>query len=159
MATAFALETSVVTKRRLVAPGEVELATAALLQFIGTLALLFAPERLMAGNGTALMTLKSYPEYTLYAHFFWSAIFFHCGYLLVRAIHQPCPHTRKWAWQITIPVWVMWLTGLAFPMFVGQTTNIFFLSAMAVLVIQWLVTRFLVPLDGAWYDREVRKAR
>lgn len=162
MATMFApsLEQSaVVVRKRAVAPGEVELATTAALQFIASAAMLGAPPRLMSGNGTALMTLASKPEYSIYARFFWAALFFHCGYLLVRAIRQPSPKTRKWAWQLVIPVWVMWLTGLSIPLLVGQPTNIIMLSATAVLVSQWMITRFLVPLDGSWYDREVRQNR
>lgn len=146
-------------RKRVVAPGEVELATTGALQFIASLALLFAPPTLMAGHGTAMMTLASSPQFSIYARFFWAALFFHCGYLLVRAIRKPSPHTRKWAWQLVIPVWVMWLTGLSFPLFVDQPTNIIMLSAVAVLVAQWMITRFLVPLDGSWYDREVRKNR
>lgn len=150
---------SVMIRKRVVAPGEVELASTAVLQFIGSLAMLFAPPDLLAGNGTAMMTLASMPDYTFYARFFWAALFFHCGYLLVRAIRRPSPHTRKWAWQVVIPVWCMWLTGLSFPLIVDQPTNIIMLSAVAVLVTQWVVTRFLVPLDGSWYDREVLKSR
>lgn len=142
-------------KLRPVAPGEVELGAVALLQFIVTAALLVAPPRLLAGNGTALLTLAHYPNVSFIVKGCWAIVFFSAGLLCTRAITSPGIESRKWAWQLVIPLWAAWLTGLTFPMIVGRSTNVIMLSAVAVLVIQWLVTRLLVPLDSYWYSREV----
>lgn len=141
-------------KLRPVAPGEVELGVVALLQFGVTLALLAAPPRLLAGNGTALLLLQgSHMEFFMKG--VWGIVFFSAGMLCVRAIHSPSVASRKWAWQLVIPLWACWLSGLIYPMIVGLQSNIIVVSAVAVLVIQWLVTRLLVPLDSYWYSREV----
>lgn len=142
-------------KLRPVAPGEVELGVVALLQFGVTLALIAAPPRLLAGNGTALLTLENYPHISYSIKCTWAIIFFSAGVLCVRAIKHPSVSSRKWAWQFVIPLWACWMSGLVYPMIVGLSTNVIMLSAVAVLVIQWLVTRLLVPLDSYWYSREV----
>lgn len=142
-------------KRRTVAPGEVELAVVAGLQYIAAFALLVAPPFMLAGNGTALLTLATHPSLTSVAKAVWAVVFFGAGYVCHKAIRQPSPVNRKWAWQFVIPLWTAWLGGLSFPLFIGQSTNIIILAAVAALVTQWLVTRVLVPLDSHWYSREV----
>jgi len=142
-------------KLRPVAPGEIELGAVSLLQFVAAGALLVAPSRLLTGNGTALLILANHPTLTPIIKVCWSFVFFIAGFLCVRAIWRSTINTRRWAWQVVIPVWAFWLSGLVYPMIVGLPTNIIMLSAVAVLVIQWLTTRLLVPLDSYWYSREV----
>jgi hypothetical protein len=144
------VEQPMVVKRRAVAPGEVELASAAALQFIACLALLFASPLYLAGNGTALLTQDSST-----IKFIWAAIFGYAGWLAVRAIRRPSIKNRRVAWQVVIPLWACWFMGLAFPLFVGQPTNIIVLAAVFFLINQWILTRLFVPLNGKWYDREV----
>jgi len=142
-------------KLRPVAPGEVELGVVALLQFIVTAALVAAPPRLLAGNGTALLILANHPHISFIIKGCWSIVFFMAGILCARAVARPSVSSRRWAWQLVIPLWACWLSGLTYPLIVGLPTNIIALSAVAVLVIQWLLTRLLVPLDSYWYSREV----
>lgn len=148
-------EDGLVVKRRRVAPGEVELSVVMVLQFVASLSLFFAPSRLLAGNGTALLTLATHPDLTYYAKIFWGAIFLIAGMMCFVAISEPRPETRRAAWQTVIPLWMCWLSGLSYPLFVGLPTNIILIAAVATLVTQWLVTRILVPLDSPWYSREV----
>jgi hypothetical protein len=147
--------TNMRVKKRSVAPGEVELGIVAVLQFVVTAALVAAPPQWLAGNGTALLTLSSYPHLTAIAKGVWSIVFFAAGGLCVQAVRLKNVVSRKWAWQVVIPLWACWMTGLSYPLIVGLPTNVITLSAVAVLVIQWLVTRLLVPLDSSWYSREV----
>lgn len=142
-------------KLRTVAPGEVELGIVAALQFMVTAALVAAPPRMLAGNGTALLTLSDYPHLTPMARGLWSLVFFSAGMLCVHALRRPSVGSRKWAWQLVIPLWSCWLSGLLYPLIVGLPTNAITLSAVTVLIAQWLVTRILVPLDSYWYSREV----
>lgn len=142
-------------KLRAVAPGEVELSLVAMLQFMVTAALFFAPQKQLSGNGTALLTLSNYEGLTPFARGIWGIIFGAAGVLCVRALRRPSVTTRKWAWQLVIPLWACWLSGLIYPLIVGMPTNVITLSAVTVLVAQWLVTRVLVPLDSYWYSRVV----
>lgn len=142
-------------KKRSVAPGEVELAAVAVLQFLVTTALVVAPARMLAGNGTALLLGLGTHELQPAARGIWSIIFFTAGMLCARAIRYKTVSTRKWAWQVVIPLWAAWLAGLMYPLVVGLPTNVIMLSVVTVLVTQWLVTRILVPLDSHWYSREV----
>ncbi len=144
-----------VVSRRRVAPGEVELTIAAALQFIASAALFLAPPWLLAGNGTALLTLASKPEWTYLAKSFWGAVFLAAGFMCVIALREPRIATRRAAWQVVIPLWMCWLTGLMYPLFVGLPTNVILVAAASALVLQWLVTRILVPLESPWYSREV----
>lgn len=144
-----------IVKHRLVAPGEVELGIVAFLQFIAAGALFFAPGRFLAGNGTALLTLASHPDLTHIAKLFWGFMFLVAGLLCVNALRKPCVPCRRWAWQFVIPLWMCWLCGLLYPGFVGLQTNAILVAAACALVLQWLVTRILVPLDSPWYSREV----
>lgn len=144
-----------IVSRRRVAPGEVELSIAAALQFIASIALFLAPGRLLAGNGTALLTLADHPQLTYYAKSFWGALFLAAGFMCVVALREPRIATRRVAWQVVIPLWACWLCGLMYPLFVGLPTNIILIAAACALVLQWLVTRILVPLDSPWYSREV----
>lgn len=148
-------EDGLVMKHRRVAPGEVELTIVMLLQFVAAIALFFAPSRLLAGNGTALLTMASHPEFTYTAKIFWGAVFLIAGMMCFVAVREPRPATRRMAWQTVIPLWMCWLSGLLYPVFVGLPTNIILIAAVATLVLQWLVTRILVPLDSPWYSRDV----
>lgn len=145
-------------KLRPVAPGEVEFGLVALLQFMVAAALFFAPHDQLTGNGTALLTLSNYPHLTALARGIWGVVFLTAGILCVRALRKPSIGHRKWAWQLVIPLWACWLSGLIYPLIVGLPTNVITLSAVTVLVAQWLVTRVLVPLDSYWYSREVPMA-
>lgn len=142
-------------KKRSVAPGEVELACVAVLQFLVTAALIFAPPRLLAGNGTALLLGLGGDHFLAAMRGAWSLVFFTAGMLCIRAIRYKTLQSRKWAWQTVIPLWACWLGGLMYPLVVGLQTNLIMLSVVTVLVLQWLVTRILVPLDSHWYSREV----
>lgn len=142
-------------KHRRVAPGEVELTIVAALQFIASGALFFAPAHWLIGNGTALLTLSSYPDVTYYAKITWGVVFLVAGILCMVALLQPKVSTRRVAWQFVIPLWMCWLSGLLYPAFVGLATNVILVAACGALVLQWLVTRILVPLDSPWYSREV----
>lgn len=142
-------------KLRTIAPGELELTIVAGLQYGVALALLIAPERLLAGNGTALLTLTNYPSLTPIAKSIWMIVFLAAGVFCHRAVIRPSIQHRKWAWQLVIPLWACWFMGLCYPLFVSQPTNVIILMAVATLVSQWLLTRFLVPLDSHWYSRVV----
>lgn len=144
-----------VIQRRKVAPGEVELGVVAVLQFVATMALFFAPKELLAGNGTALLLFASKPDWYYTARIAWGVIFLCLFFMAFVAIREPRVTTRKWAWQCVIPVWMVWLGGLTYPLFVGLPTNIILITAMFALVSQWIITRFLVPVDSHWYSREV----
>lgn len=141
--------------RRRVAPGEVELTIVTILQFIAASALFFAPSRLLAGNGTALLTLANHPEVTDIVKTMWGIGFLIAGCVAFMALKEPREDTRRMAWQVVIPLWMCWVTGLSFPLFVGQDTNVIMLSVAFAMVAQWMVTRILVPLDSPWYSREV----
>jgi hypothetical protein len=139
--------------QRKVAPGEIELGSAAALQFVAALALLFASPHLLAGNGTALLTAASYPTYTGIVKTVWGLIFAYAGYMAVRAITKPSVKNRRIAWQVIIPLWACWWTGLAFPLVIGRDTNVVVLAAVFFFINQWILTRLFVPLNGHWYDR------
>jgi hypothetical protein len=146
-------------KKRWMAPGELELASAAALQFFAALCFFAASPRLLAGNGTALLTAASHPELAPFIKLIWAAVFGYAGYLAVRAIRRPSIKHRRVAWQVIIPLWSAWCAGLVFPLFIGQTTNLIVLGMCFALVNQWIITRLFVPLNGTWYDREVRLPR
>ena len=149
-------EDGLVVNRRRVAPGEVELTIVTILQFIAAFALFFAPSRLLSGNGTALLTLASHgPQFESITKTLWGIAFLIAGCVSFMAIKEPRVDTRRVAWQVVIPLWTCWVTGLSFPLFVGQDTNVIMLSVAFAMVAQWLVTRILVPLDSPWYSREV----
>jgi len=142
-------------KMRTIAPGEVELSVVAALQYGVAMALIIAPPRLLAGNGTSLLTLASHPSLSFIVKGLWALVFFSVGLLCHRAVLKPSVTHRKWAWQFVIPLWACWFMGLCYPLFVNQPTNIIILMAVATLVAQWLLTRVLVPLDSHWYSRTV----
>jgi hypothetical protein len=148
-------EVPVTIKRRSVAPGELELASVAGLQAIAALALILASPRVLAGNGTALLTAAGHPGLSPIIKFVWAGVFAYAGYLAVRAIRRPSVKNRRVAWQLIIPLWACWTAGLAFPLFIGQATNVIVLAMCVALVNQWIITRLFVPLNGTWYDREV----
>lgn len=144
-----------VINRRRVAPGEVELTIVAGLQFIASTALFFAPPHWLAGNGTALLTLANYDGFNYYAKIFWGIVFLVAGIMSVMALVIPKVSTRCKAWNVVIPLWMCWLCGLLYPAFVGLATNVILVAACGALVLQWLVTRILVPANSHWYSREV----
>jgi hypothetical protein len=144
-----------VFKRRTVAPGQAELSVVAFLQFAVVAALIAAPDRWLRGSGTAILLMAAHPEASPIVRMGWTLIFFTAGILCVRAITCKTISARKWAWQVVIPLWMCWLSGLIFPLFLGLPTNVIMLSAVTALVTQWMVTRILVPLDSSWYSREV----
>ena len=146
---------ALLVKKRSVAPGEVELAAVAVLQFLVTAALILAPARLLSGNGTALLLGLGTHDLQPAARGIWSIVFFCAGMLCSRALRYKTVAARKWAWQVVIPLWACWLAGLMYPLIVGLPTNVIMLSVVTVIVMQWLVTRILVPLDSHWYSREV----
>src|SRR3979490_2596599 len=117
-------------KLRSVAPGEVELTVVGALQFIVSAALIVAPPRLLRGNGTALLTLSNYPDLSQIVKSVWALIFFSAGLLCARAVMFGSISARKGAWQLVIPLWACWLSGLIYPLVVGQPTNVITLSAV-----------------------------
>jgi hypothetical protein len=148
-----------VVKRRSIAPGELEFISVAALQILAAGALLFAPVRVLAGNGTALLTAALHPELSGSVKTVWALIFAYAAYLAIRAIKSPSVKNRRVAWLFIIPLWACWTAGLAFPLFIGQATNIIVLGMCACLVNQWIITRLFVPPNGSWYDREVTLPR
>lgn len=151
-------------KKRLIAPGELELGLATGLQFLAGAVLLFASPVYLAGHGTALLTFASRPELSTIIKVLWAVVFVITGILGVRALLQrngsiQAEDARKLAWQVIIPLWTLWLSGLVYPLFVGLPTNLIVLGAVSVLVIQWFGVRILVPADSDWYSREVSIGR
>src|SRR5690348_7069201 len=92
-------------KKRSVAPGEVELTAVAVLQFLVTMSLIFASPRLLAGNGTALLLGLGGDHFMPAMRCLWSIVFFSAGMLCARAVRYKTLSTRKWAWQVVIPLW------------------------------------------------------